>query len=192
MMSQSQRKLILVKHAQPEIVPAVPACEWHLSAQGQAQSLRLAQKLSLYQPISIFSSVEPKARETAETLAHHGGQRLTTIEGLHEHERRHVGFLSEIQVQESVKKFFDYPSQLVFGEETADETEARFAGAVNSMLTQCVNQNVVIVAHGTVITLFVAKFNEIDTFAFWKNLKLPSFVVLALPAFELLETVESV
>lgn len=41
--------------------------------------------------------------------------------------------------------------------------------------------NIIIVAHGTVITLFVSRRAGLEPFPFWKRLALPSFVVLSLP-----------
>jgi broad specificity phosphatase PhoE len=191
-MSPSQRKLLLVKHAQPQITKTLPACEWALSNQGRTQALSLAQALTQYQPASLFSSLEPKAQETAKIIAQHQGQTLTSVEGLHEHERRYVGFLCEEEFHASVKKFFDHPRQIIFGEETAHKAEVRFVTTVNRVLAQNSKKNLVIVSHGTVITLFVAKFNKIDAFTLWKSLKLPSYLVLSLPQFELLKTVTSV
>jgi broad specificity phosphatase PhoE len=43
------------------------------------------------------------------------------------------------------------------------------------------NQNLAIVAHGTVISLFVSRLTNADPFLLWKRLGLPSFVVLSLP-----------
>ncbi len=38
-----------------------------------------------------------------------------------------------------------------------------------------------VVAHGTVITLFVARRAGLEPFPFWKRLGLPAFVALSLP-----------
>jgi hypothetical protein len=48
-----------------------------------------------------------------------------------------------------------------------------------------------IVAHGTVISLFVAAHNQINSFELWQQLAMPSFVVLGLPSFALVEAVTS-
>jgi broad specificity phosphatase PhoE len=60
------------------------------------------------------------------------------------------------------------------------------------LLERCKTGNLVVIAHGTVITLLVWKFNEIEPIVLWQQLKNPSFVVLALPEFELQEIVESI
>ena len=52
--------------------------------------------------------------------------------------------------------------------------------------------NLAIVAHGTVIALFVAACAGIAPHSFWRRLGLPSFVVLSLPERSVLATVERV
>ena len=61
--------LILVKHALPQIEPTIPAKQWRLSEEGQHLSRVLARKLVHYELDLIFSSVEPKAMETAHIVA---------------------------------------------------------------------------------------------------------------------------
>ena len=41
-------QLVLVKHALPEIVPAVPSREWRLSEEGRIRCRILAEKLGQY------------------------------------------------------------------------------------------------------------------------------------------------
>ncbi len=59
-------------------------------------------------------------------------------------------------------------------------------------LGEYLSGNAVIVKHGTVITLFTARANGIEPFIFWKQLGLPSCVVLELPDFRLAGVIETV
>jgi broad specificity phosphatase PhoE len=61
--------LILVKQALPEIIPTLPANQWHLSDVGRAQCTVLADQLATYAPAALVSSSEPKALETAHLVA---------------------------------------------------------------------------------------------------------------------------
>jgi broad specificity phosphatase PhoE len=45
--------------------------------------------------------------------------------------------------------------------------------------------NVIVIAHGTVIALFVAYCTSLPVLPLWRRLGLPSFVVLTLPGFGL-------
>jgi broad specificity phosphatase PhoE len=51
---------------------------------------------------------------------------------------------------------------------------------------------VAISTHGTVMTLLVARANNLDPFTFWSQLELPSFIVLKLPGYELVSEIEAV
>lgn len=171
-------KLILVKHSMPEIDPSVPAPQWHLGELGRARSELLADKLSEYPLDVIVSSVEPKAIETAQIVANRLHKPFETGDGLYEHDRSNVPFLGKEELESRVMEFFNQPSELVLGLETADQAHERFSNAVARTRGKHPQKNIAIVAHGTVITLFVSRFTMQDSFDFWTRLGLPSFVIL--------------
>jgi broad specificity phosphatase PhoE len=172
--------LILVKHSLPEIVENIPAREWKLSEEGKARCKRLAKRLAKYAPERLISSLEPKARETSELVAKELGVSTSAMEGLHEHDRSDVGYLSKDEFQEAVRTFFAHPDTLVFGSETADQAHQRFQAAIHSVLSQFADQMIIIVAHGTVISLFVSRLTGLSDLTLWNELGLPSYVVLDL------------
>ncbi len=178
-------RLILVKHSLPFFDSNRPANQWLLSDEGRVRCIPLAQKLAVWQPDMIYTSCEPKAVETGQIAAAKLGLPCETWDGLHEHERSRVGPLSQEAFEASVNQLFEQPNRLVFGEECADEAHMRFSRALNTILEASPVRLPVIVAHGTVISLFVARACGVEPFPFWKNLTLPSFVVLSLPGFEI-------
>ena len=186
------KNLILVKHSLPEIVSMIPAREWRLSQSGQVRCKLLTERLALYLPDVVISSVEPKAVETAQIVALQLKKPFRTFEGLHEHDRTDVDFLDKEQFEAKVSDFFVHPDRLVFGKETANQAVERFSKALASVEVEHPNKNIVVVAHRTVITLFVERFNDVEAFSFWKKLGLPSFVLLSLPHHKLVKTVEGV
>jgi broad specificity phosphatase PhoE len=179
--------LILVKHSLPGIIENVPAREWRLSEEGRVRARRLAERLSSYQPEVIVSSVEPKAKETAEIIARTYDLTMEIVEGLHEHDRSRSKYLSPDDFRASVRKFFENPTKLVFGNETADECHTRFDQAVRTVLKLYVDKSIVIVAHGTVISLFVSRLTGNSDLILWNELGLPSFVVLDIQSATLIE-----
>ena len=179
--------LILVKHSLPEIVENVPAREWNLSEEGRRRVPILVEKLVQYQPGVIVSSVEPKAQQTATILAESLGLKSQTFEGLHEHDRSNSPLSSKEEFQALVQKFFEKPSTLVFGNETADQAYVRFHQAVEAVLNLYRGKTVLIVAHGTVISLYVSRLTGIDGYDLWKNLGLPSFVLFDIESKALLK-----
>ena len=148
-----------------------------------------------YHPDVVISSVEPKAYQTARVLVGLLDEPTLpweTMEGLHEHDRSEAGFLSKDEFEKRVAEFFAKPEQKVFGAESADEAHDRFARAIHAALAKHGERTMIVVAHGTVISLFVSRLARIDPFPLWKSLDLPSYIVLSLPDFSLLKIVNSV
>ena len=173
-------RLILVKHSHPEVVKDIPARDWDLSDVGRACTKRLARKLTRYHPEIIVSSVEPKALQTAEILGRELGMKFHTADGLHEHDRRQSPFYSREEFESLVQKFFQEPDELIFGRETANQALLRYNQAVDRGLDSNPDKTILIVSHGTVISLFVSQMTGIEAFQLWKELGLPSFIVLDL------------
>jgi broad specificity phosphatase PhoE len=149
----------------------------------------LATKLVAWKPDVVITSLEPKAIETGRLAAGFLGIPCETATGLHEQERTSAKFTSQERFQSDIAAFFQRPDELVFGDETANQAVQRFRHAVTTVLARHSQGNVCIVAHGTVITLFVAQATDIDPFAFWQRLGLPAYIVFSLPEMGLL-TVE--
>ena len=169
----------------PEITPGLPAHQWPLSEAGRALCKPLADKIERYSPELVMSSLEPKAQETAQLVAGHLGLPFQTVEGLHEHERKNTPWLGKAQFELAVANFFKHSSQLVMGEETANQAHERFAAAIDSLVEKYPGKRLAVVAHGTVITLFVAQAAGVEPFPFWQRLGLPALVVLSLPEMKL-------
>jgi broad specificity phosphatase PhoE len=193
--------LILVKHAQPNIDPHVSPHEWGLSSAGRSRCEPLAQALSNYRPARIITSQEPKAEQTARLLAEKLRIPFEIRTGLEEHSRRTEPFGTLEAFRNSIDELFRQPRVLVYGEETGQQAFERFAGAIWGLLEEYPDQNLVVAAHGTVISLFVAKTfaaktRALDGFELWKRLGLPSYVVLyrdnALAPFRIEAVVEKV
>ena len=174
--------LLLIKHSLPELAPAVPAAAWQLSAVGRARCAPLAAAIAAYQPEVIFASTEPKATATADLLAGPLGLAYTVAPNLHEHERHTTPWLTAAAFAAQVARCFAEPAALVMGEETADQAHRRFAGAVDALVAAHPNRTLAVIAHGTVISLYVARATGCAPFPLWQQLGLPAFVVLSLPA----------
>ncbi len=186
------RKLILVRHSLPHIDPQIPARQWRLSETGRTRCLPLARDLEAHQPTRIVSSLEPKAIETGQIVAERLGLPFNTYEGLHEHDRSNVDFMDKADLNSSVARLFQRPDQMVYGKETADQAHFRFAGMVAEVMQLYGEGNIAIVAHGTVIALFVARAAGIEPLPVWKRLGLPSFAVLSLPGPRLITVNEGI
>ncbi len=152
---------------------------WPLSDDGRAARGPLADEIAPCRPSVIVASHESKAVATATVVAARLGVVATTA-GLHEHERRNVPWLGGAVLSETVAECFAHPDALVLGLETARRARDRFTSAVLSVLDLYPTDTVAIVAHGTVISLFVAT-QVGEAFDLWQRFGLPSIVVLTLP-----------
>lgn len=171
-------KLILVKHSLPAIDPSVPAAMWQLATEGIRRCGCLADALTPYLPATLVCSTESKAQATATYLATRWSIPCTAVAGLEEHHRRTAPFLGEAVFHQAIQHFFAQPAERVFGEETADAAYMRFATALGALLEQYPLQNLLVVTHGTVISLYLSRQVGIEPFPLWAQLGLPSFVVV--------------
>lgn len=172
-------RLLLLKHSLPLIDPAQPADTWPLSDEGRLRAVRLAERLMAFRPQALYTSPEIKAAQTAAIL----GERLSltpiTHPALHEHLRRSAAFSTQDAFEQDVMGLFSHPNRLVFGDETARQAQQRFNRAVEDISAAHPSQIVAIVAHGTVISLYLSGllgWEATETFRFWKGLGLPGGV----------------
>jgi broad specificity phosphatase PhoE len=179
------RSLILIRHSAPEIRRDVPAAQWRLSEEGVARARDLARTHAAPNTTRVYTSVEPKAKETARLLAE--GWEMKAVEavpGLHEHERPEAQLMTREAFELKVRELFARPSEKVFGAESADRARRRFTMAVMRLVSSTPG-DVVVVSHGTVITLFVAEAAGVQPFDFWKKLDMPGVTRLTLPELKL-------
>lgn len=171
--------VVLVKHSAPTVIASVPAFEWHLSPNGIERCAGLADRLRAFSTRSIATSAEPKAVETAAIVGQALGLPVNVLEDLHEHDRRETKLLGDEAFRDAIRSLFARPHDRVFGRETAADALARFDAAVGRLLASPgQEEDVIVVTHGTVISLFVAAHTGEDGFGLWSRLGLPSLVVL--------------
>jgi broad specificity phosphatase PhoE len=178
----SERSLLLIPHAAPQIQQDAPAREWPLSEAGRLACQPLAERLARYHVSAVISSAEPKARETAVILAARLGLTPSMDTALNEHARENVPFLSQPRFEASIQRFFAEPDTVVFGQETATQAYTRFAGAVRRALAAHPEGDVALVTHGTVMTLYAERHAGVAPFAFWRALQMPDLIEFPSPS----------
>ncbi|HEX2558454.1 histidine phosphatase family protein [Phenylobacterium sp.] len=171
-------RLLLVKHAHPQMLPEMNAQRWTLSEAGRESCGWLAEAFAREGVRRIYASLEPKALETAALAAAALGLEVRPRAGLGENDRTGVSFASqEIHVRR-FHAFFDEPAKVSMGTESANAAHARFSAAVRAAVEESAGETLAIVAHGTVITLLVSRANGLAPFPLWESLGLPSYVAL--------------
>jgi len=161
---------------------------WHLSGEGRRRAEELAHAMVRFRPEGVLSSPEARARETASLLA--GTARVpepVVVDDLREHDDGDSPFTNEKEFHALVSDFFARSSARVFGPESADEAYTRFAGAIATACEAAPDddRSLLVVTHGRVMSLFVARTNDVPAFDFWKSLRMPSYVVLDVPGYRL-------
>ena len=170
--------LILVKHGQPQIVAGQPPSSWALSAEGRLAAMALAERLSAFAPVALWTSPELKARETAFAM----GQMFDLVPaidaGLAAHRADNSPFTTQDEFEVRVERMFNRPVELMMGEETGLAARLRFDAAM-ARIDSGEEGTKVIVAHGRVITLWLSHRLGFDPMPFWRRLALASAAVLS-------------
>ncbi len=170
-------RLILVRHAQPIIDPDSPSERWVLAPEGRAATVELGQALKPYAPRAILCGDEPKMTGTADALAEVLAVAVTRSAGLSEHARRTTKFADKAVFEAAIGALFERPHEIVYGEESADMTYARFAAAIDDALVR-ESGTLVAVTGGTALSIFLSRRADVDAFETWKALRLPMAFVL--------------
>lgn len=186
-------ELVLVRHSNSDHNPVQPAADWRLTAEGLRRCQRLALHLAPYQAKRLYSSPMPKALQTAERVALElDDLPISECPLLAEHSRQSnapYGSLAEFNAR--IKRLFGAPKELAFGDETANQAKHRFQRGVETILEDAnSSENIVVVSHGTVMVLFTARYNPVDSYQLWQNLKMPAVIALDLPDFRINRVIE--
>jgi 2,3-bisphosphoglycerate-dependent phosphoglycerate mutase len=166
--------VILVRHAAPRIIEEASPTRWSLSEKGRTAAAHLGEQLAEISPAGVVSSPEPKAAETAGIIGDCVGLPVILDGGFVEHRRPGLGFVSPEQFEASIRRVFEHPSERPFGGESADEAHARFEEA----LARHSKRPLIVVTHGTVLSLFVARLCGIEPMRLWASLELPEALIL--------------
>jgi broad specificity phosphatase PhoE len=175
------RTLILVRHSESKLDSQIPPQQWVLTKNGRKRCIPLAKRVAKYEPQVIITSEEIKARETGELLAKALELPWLSASGLHEHLREAGVILNVDSWAEIVARFFDHPGERVFGLETAEEALERFSEAIQVVMDQNHENSLIIVTHGTVMSLYFKALTGEDAYHFWRRLELPAFYTVSWP-----------
>lgn len=162
---------------------------WRLTDLGERQALELADSLTSLNLARVVTSDEPKTIRTGAVIARALRLPAQARSGLGEHARATAPYFDRPDdFHAAVKALFERPAERVFGEESANEAHARFHAAVSDLMAEATGDELV-VTHGTVLSLLVARANGLDAFEFWRReLAMPMLVTLAWPSLKRVAT----
>jgi broad specificity phosphatase PhoE len=166
-------RLILVRHAMPELDPAVPAEHWRLGPEGRAAARSLRPLFT--EPAYYVASDEPKAMETLQEIA--GFPEVTTDPGFGEVRRPHV-WSDDHDYRAAARAYVEgvcHP-----GWEPHAQVVNRFDAAVarHAALASASNRILVIGTHGLAPTVWLASRVPLDPdpARFWAALRFPDVI----------------
>ena len=87
-------------------------------------------------------------------------------------------FLTHRAFKEAMREFFARPAELIFGEETAEAAFSRFSTTIDHLLGEHADRNLLVVTHGTVMSLYLSHWAAIDPYPLWEELGLLSFAIM--------------
>ncbi len=171
-------RLYLVRHARTHIDPARHHSEWDLAPEGLPLLEEMAALPHWAGACRIVSSTEPKALRTAEVLARrHGLPPVEPLDALRElHKASFVPNHDEVMAA-----VFHHPERpAAEGWETAQAALARFAAAVGRLIAEAGEEDLIVVSHGTVLSLYVAHLRGLERVdpAEWRVIGMPDFCVV--------------
>lgn len=170
--------MILVRHSESAPDPGRSAHEWSLTQRGKRRAASLAQLLEPLGPDTILTSLEPKAVQTGEILGSRLSLDILSVRELGEHDRTDVPFLTTDEFERLVRRSMAQPDERVFGGETANQALDRFSNGLHCALDRSSCSRPLVVTHGTVMSLYVARVSGTDPWRIWQELSMPSYVDL--------------
>src|SRR3990167_11058211 len=171
--------LVLIRHSKSLVNPNIPIPTWALSDEGVA----LAKKLNGIEQLKtldvVYSSLQPKALETAILATKDAGIPIKTDDRLTETTSFTNKFVSPEELEENSRKYY-LDNQLSFYDgETSQEALNRFTEAIEDIVkAENDKKNVGIVSHGNVLTLFSAQYAGMNAHELHEKMTYPDIAIL--------------
>lgn len=180
--------VLLVRHSRPCISNHVSYKDWPLSDEGKRLALQAAEHVAKLKPGLICSSDERKAMETAEAIARHCCLDVNVVPDLREHDRTGVKWRDAATRQQELQALFANPDDVVFGRESGSQALQRLTAAIDRVTTRT-SGPWVLVTHGTVMALYLARLTGRAALEIWSQLGLPAVAVVDCRSRRLVELV---
>lgn len=171
--------LFFLRHAHTQKDPSQPAHTWNLSERGVAESNELA-NLKAFQSINhIYVSGEKKTVLTIDSLAKKLGISPTILPAFDEVRRGDV-FITDTAFKEEKRRQFENLSYHAFGGESCLDALIRFEHGIDSVIKKNPDGNILIVSHGTILTLYFAKIKcALDSlYERWRNISFCGYGII--------------
>jgi len=163
---------VFLRHAETQIDFNKPTSQWILTYSGQNRAKRLSASKEFPKYDDVYSSKEPKAMATAKPFADRINSKIRILTGLEELDRSATYAESRAQYNQMVREALTDRERSVMSWEPAKDALKRFSNAIEDIISHANADEILIVTHGIVLTLYFAKLEGKLNKAFerWKKL----------------------
>jgi len=171
-------RLHLVRHAAVTARPGIPPKRWHLSSEGRAGALALSEDPCWPDVTLVYTSPEPKAVATAQRVAAPHKLAIAIERDLREIDGR---AWTSGEYRTVVQRYL--AGETVEGWEPRPAALDRMRAAIDAIAMRHSNEDVAVVSHGLVLTLWLTELLSLDavgTFDLWSRTRFPDLAIVDL------------
>lgn len=173
--------LLLIKHSEPVVDFGITPANWVLSDRGEQRAGLLAAYLADRGINALYSSSEVKAVQTAEIVGAATGLSINVVPDLREHRRENASVIDSSKWRSLVIQSIRKQDEQIYGSEPVATARMRFGEAIRRLMKSESGQKIAVIAHGTVISTFVAELLEVDPIPVWDSLGVPGLLEIEWP-----------
>jgi len=171
--------LVLIRHSKSLIDPNIPINKWGLSSEG----VKLAEKLNKIPQVKsldvLYSSLQPKALETAALATKDTRIEIKTDDRLTESTSFTNKFISPELLEQNTIKYYSNMNVGFNGGESFEQSLVRFNLAMEDITkAEADKKSVGIVSHGNILTAFTSQFVNKGTYELHESMGYPDIAVL--------------
>lgn len=169
-------RVYLVRHAAVTVRADAPAEQWHLSPEGRAAAEALAEDPRWASVALVYTSPEPKAVATAQRIAARHGLAIVIERDLREVDGR--AWTSE-DYREVVRRYL--AGETVDSWAACDGARERIRSCIERIAAQQASDEIAIVSHGLVLTLYVSDLLGLDAAGahdLWSRMRYPDAAIV--------------
>ncbi|MDA1280100.1 MAG: histidine phosphatase family protein [Chloroflexi bacterium] len=174
-------KILLTRHAEPAWNENATPSQWELTDAGRQRAAELGDYLAERNIAAVYASTEIKAIQTAEIAGGASGKKPVIVHDLREHERENTVIVGSAVRRAFVIDCIRNQDGIIYGSEPVSVARKRFCSAIADLMQQHTGATVAVVAHGTVISTFVAEMIDVDPVPIWESIGLPGFIEIDWP-----------
>jgi broad specificity phosphatase PhoE len=174
-----KNKYLILRHAETIKDPDKHPKDWLLVPDALEKINEYIDSDKFFKITRIISSTEPKAIVTGKPISEFFNLPITEMEEFVE-VKREKKFLSDEEFLTQKQKELEIRNERINGIESGNEAIVRFNLGIEKLEKEFKNESILIITHGTIMTLFLAdhKNDFLNVFENWKNLKFCELVDL--------------